>query len=197
MTSFSVLAYTEDVKKQISLLQKGTTGVLFVQRLTDWLTTVGRAILLFVELIVFLAFFSRFWLDARNNDLAQLVRQRRAILTSLMSFENDFRLLTARLQQTKDILKKEQEPLTNSLDDLATQLPPNISFRSFTLHSIKGQQRIYLALNVTTPEALALFLNRLARDPQVVKVEMGRAEKNSLETGTVLSLVVEMKNKSK
>ncbi len=184
-------------KKQISLLQEKPIGALFIQRLSDWLATTGRAILLLVELAVFLAFFSRFWLDARNNDLDQLVRQRRAILKSLASFETSFRLLATRSQQAEDILAKEKESLVDPLNNLAGQLPPNISFRSFALR-LKGDRPLaYLSLNVTTPEALALFLNRLEHDPQVVKVEMGRAEKKSLETGTALNLVVEMKSKNK
>jgi len=50
-------------KKEISLLPDEENLDSFSARAFRWLTTVGRYVIVFTELIVICAFLSRFWLD--------------------------------------------------------------------------------------------------------------------------------------
>ncbi len=84
-------------KKQISLLADAPFDLTLQGRIVNWLTTWGRAILVLVEVVVIGAFFSRFWLDRKNSDLSDDIRQKRAILESTLEFENDFRSLQKKI----------------------------------------------------------------------------------------------------
>ena len=62
----------------------------FNARFIKWLTTIGRWVMTLTELIVISAFISRFWLDRKNSDLSDLIRQKQAILESTQYFESEF-----------------------------------------------------------------------------------------------------------
>ena len=57
-------------QKEISLLPEEKTGLQStLEKAFDWLVNTGRWIIVFTELIVILAFLSRFWLDQRLADI--------------------------------------------------------------------------------------------------------------------------------
>ena len=77
-------------KKEISLLPAEENLNTFSARFLKWVTSVGRVVIVFVELIVIGAFLSRFWLDRKNSDLSETLRQQKAILASTQEFEKDY-----------------------------------------------------------------------------------------------------------
>ncbi len=72
--------------------EKGTFG-----RLLKWALTVGRYIVIITELIVILAFLSRFKFDRDLTDLNEKVKQQQAIVQSSAQFEQKFRFLQKQL----------------------------------------------------------------------------------------------------
>ena len=180
-------------KRQISLLGQRSLGLLTLERLVLWLTTVGRGILVVVELVVLLAFFSRFWLDARNSDLNELIRQRQAILATMTGFENDFNQLRAKTGQAEKYLSGETN-LVYPLALLSQSLPPGLVAQNITSTWQPLPARAYLTVKVSSPEALALFLQRVTRLKEVTEVKVSRAEKKSLEMGTSVNLTINFKS---
>ncbi len=176
-------------KRQISLLGKKSLGLLTLERLVYWLTTMGRGVLVIVEFVVLLAFFSRFWLDARNNDLGELVRQRRAVLATMAGFENDFNQLRARANKAEKYLYGEKN-LVYPLALLSRSLPPGLVVQNMSTDWQLPSPRAYLVVKVSSPESLAFFLQRLSRVKEITKVKVSRAEKKSLETGTSVNLII-------
>lgn len=84
-------------ESQINLLpQKGffssTTG-----RVLSWILSTFRVIVIATEIIVMIAFLSRFWLDAQNTDLDDLIDQRQAAIAATLPFERNFRDIQERL----------------------------------------------------------------------------------------------------
>ncbi|MBU1129800.1 hypothetical protein KKE45_00570, partial [Patescibacteria group bacterium] len=92
-----------DTKKEISFLPKHQDNHSFIAKLVRWVTTVGRSVIIFTELIVIAAFVSRFWLDRKNSDLSESIRQQKAILESTAPFEKDFLILQNRLKAIKKL----------------------------------------------------------------------------------------------
>ncbi|MBU4397602.1 hypothetical protein KKC08_05560 [Patescibacteria group bacterium] len=80
-------------KREISLLPKDQDNNSSTAKLIRWITTVGRVVIIFTELIVIAAFVSRFWLDRKNSDLSESIRQQKAILESTALFEVDYSTL--------------------------------------------------------------------------------------------------------
>jgi len=175
--------------RQISLLGRKSLGFLTLERFVYWLTTAGRAVLVVVELVVLLAFFSRFWLDSRNNDLDELIRQRQSILATMVRFENNFNQLRLRVNRADNYLRGEKQ-LVYPLSLLARSIPSGLVVQNMTALWQQRSPAAFLTVKVSSPEALALFLQRLTRMENVSQVRVSRAEKKSLEEGTNINLVI-------
>ena len=79
-------------------LEATTTG-----RILAWVLTSFRVIIIFTEIIVVTAFFSRFWLDNQNTELDDQIRQKQEIIATSSNFENEFRNIQTRLRIFTDL----------------------------------------------------------------------------------------------
>lgn len=89
--------------KSINLLiregfEYSTTG-----KLLHWLLTAGRTIVILTELVVIIAFLSRFWLDRSLTDISAQNNSRRLQIESSQVFEEDFRSAQERIGLIKKI----------------------------------------------------------------------------------------------
>ena len=85
-------------KQQVNLLpEKGFTSTT-TGRVLTWILSTFRIIVIVTEIIVMIAFLSRFWLDAQNTDLSEEIEQKKAILVASADFEKEFRQTQERLQ---------------------------------------------------------------------------------------------------
>lgn len=119
-------------KKAIEFLpqeewQKGTLG-----HLLKWALTVGRFIVVFTELIVILAFLSRFKFDRDLTDLNEAVSQKKAIVEAAAGFEQDFRFLQKQLE-TIASLKKNRLATSLILQEVGALMPPDVSLANFAV----------------------------------------------------------------
>lgn len=90
-------------KKEINLLPRDEFEKKPFGKLLIWALNVGRWIVVFTELIVILAFLSRFKLDRDLVDLYESIKAKQTIITSYSTFEKDFRFLQNRLLLTSKI----------------------------------------------------------------------------------------------
>jgi Tfp pilus assembly protein PilN len=116
-------------KEEINLLpQRGfestTTG-----RILAWVLSSFRIIVIVTEIIVMIAFLSRFWLDAQNTDLSDELESKQAILASSLKFEKEFKETQKRLGVYSDLTSytPPREDLANTVSSL---LPPDIFLTS-------------------------------------------------------------------
>lgn len=107
--------------------EKGTFG-----KLLKWALTVGRHIVIFTELIVILAFLSRFKFDRDLTDLNEKIKQKQAIIASSSQFEKEFRFLNKRLLTIEELRKTRLE--TNEvLNELAACVPIDVVIYDFDI----------------------------------------------------------------
>lgn len=182
-------------KKEISLLTQPPFELTLWGRLVNWLTTVGRFIIVFTELIVLGAFISRFWLDRKNSDLSEAVRQYRAILESSVDFEKEFRFLQARMKKAALFIKGEKELFT-PLEVVARQIPDDIILTQFNFSSEKEKPTASISILVFSERSLANFINYLLTDPEVDSVRIGVIKKEKLVSGTQINLVIVFRSKN-
>jgi len=81
----------------INLLPQEEFASSTLGRILAWLLSTFRIIVIFTEVIVMAVFLSRFWLDAKANDLNDLIRKNKAILSTTTEFENEFRNIQKKL----------------------------------------------------------------------------------------------------
>ncbi len=180
-------------KKKISLLAKKPIEATAGGRIVQWLTTSGRAILVITELLVLMAFISRFWLDTKNNDLGDIVRQKRIILESSQPFEKDFLALQSRISSAANFIN-EYEELNLYLKIVADNLPKDVVIEQFSLSKTTDIPKGSLAVNILSEESLALFLNRLSKDEKILKIRIGKIERSQLAEGTKISIGIDFKD---
>lgn len=181
-------------KEDISLLpRKGLEGTP-LGRLINWLLSVGRYIVVFTELVVIGAFLSRFWLDRKNSDLSEEIRQQKAILEATRNFEQEFRLFQARLNAIAKALKDEESPLL-PLEVISQSLPKDMVLLRYDFSGEDENEARILALTLSE-RGLAEFVGNLLQQEAVNKVRIGTIEKEEGQTGMKIQFIVSFKNLS-
>lgn len=102
-------------------------------RLVSWATTYGRYIMITTEIVVLLAFISRFSLDRKNTDLTEELTQKQAIIQANLEFEKDIKSLQAQLATAKSLMV-DQPKLVHAINVIETLLPADVYLESFELN---------------------------------------------------------------
>lgn len=112
-------------KKEINLLPRNDFERKAIGNFLIWALTVGRWIVVVVELVVILAFLSRFKLDRDIADLYESIRAKQNIIQSSAGFERDFRQFQSRLVMA-DTLTKKQLQAVPIIQAVAASLPTEV-----------------------------------------------------------------------
>src|SRR3989338_7415536 len=120
-------------KKQslVNLLPQNEFESSVVGRILKWILTTFRVIVITVELVVILGFLSRFWLDLRNSDLTDEIKQKEALVESYFGFEKEFK----RTQKKIEIFSLASDEKNDTLPLLTSsvrRLPIDIQLLSFS-----------------------------------------------------------------
>jgi len=163
--------------KEISLLPREEDLNSPTARFLRWATTVGRYVIVFTELIVISAFISRFWLDRKNADLSEVIRQQKAILETTKTFEKDFSLLKQRLDKIK--LFYAQQPLYDqNLSSLVKSTPPQIVYDNLIISRDQDDRvSVIASLSSSSETAIVDFITNLILNPDIQKVDVKNIEK--------------------
>jgi len=134
--------------KSINLLQPVYSPTDVVSTVYTWLTTVGKYLLIVVELVVLGVFFSRFILDERNNDLTEEINSQIALLNDSTWRQNN-RVYTNYQTILSDIEIVRMGQRTNSdiVSEVVSSIPPTIALKSFSLNGDRVSLRL-TALNL-------------------------------------------------
>lgn len=110
-----------------------------VGRIVTWAVTYGRYIMIGTEIIVLLAFISRFSLDRKLTDLNDEVSQKQAIIDANRDFETEFRTLQDKLTKVQTLLSN-PPTTTNALNTIQAILPTDVHLEelNITLDRVVG-----------------------------------------------------------
>lgn len=145
-----------------------------VGRIVSWAVTYGRYIMIGTEIVVLLAFISRFSLDRKLTDLKEEVTQKQDIIEANVPFEKDVRMLQDKLAKIKVLINQPVNPLT-VLTFFQTILPQGVYLKSYdvtknilTVQAIAGSTDAFAQLmkNLQTSKYLtAIEIGDIKRDP--------------------------------
>lgn len=177
-------------KEEINLLpQKGFESNT-VGRLLAWVLSSFRIIVIVTEIIVMIAFLSRFWLDAQNADLTDEIGNKKAVLESYKDFEKDFRDTQKRLSVYAFITGKEE--LASLLKSLSDFLPPDIYLSGFSYSN--GQ--INLVAHSTNEISIQQYLVNINTIDRVENIALTEIETEKDNPGLMkFTLSMNVKNK--
>ena len=102
-------------------------------RIVAWAVTYGRYIMIGTEIIVLLAFISRFSLDRKLTDLKEEVSQKQAIVDANRDFEMEFRALQDKLTKIQNLLST---PSTTSvvLATIQSMIPSDVHLETLDIN---------------------------------------------------------------
>ncbi len=170
------------VKKEVSLLPNSENPNSLSSRIIKWSTTSGRVIIIFTELIVVCAFISRFWLDRKNSDLSETLRQKTAILQSTQDFESQFKQLQQKLSSIK-LFYSNQPKYDQQLTSLIKSTPEEIYYKDITLTQDEKTLQTIVNSNLVSyrEDIIVNFITNLMVNPDIQQVDIKRIEKKPKE----------------
>lgn len=110
--------------------QEGLTSTIS-GRILLWVLSTFRVILIITEIFVIGSFISRFWLDAKNTDLSQEIKEKKAVISSLSEFESDFKDIQNRLL-VYETYKKDNGVVLSNIKNLVSYKPQGMYFNTMT-----------------------------------------------------------------
>jgi len=119
-------------EKYINLLPKDKFSSSTLGRILTWLLSTFRFIVIAVEMVVMLAFLSRFWLDSKNSDLNDEIEQKQAQITASSQIENEFRDIQKRLSIYQGLIST-QPSFSNDIKSLTNLIPEDTVLSSISL----------------------------------------------------------------
>ncbi len=144
-------------------------------RIVAWALTYGRYIMIGTEIVVLLAFISRFSLDRKLTDLKEEIDQKQAILQANLPLENHIKSSQDRLAKIKTLLADQSKPvdtfkLVNSL------MPVDVYLRNL---SITGG-KLSAEATAGTTNGFALLLNNFQSEKRILSVDIDDIKKDQL-----------------
>lgn len=135
----------QPLPKTLNLLQPAEKPVSTWDKIYQWVFTVGRYVIIAVELIVLVAFAMRFMLDRRNNDLKDEIDVKVKMLDAQEETEKELRRIQTSLSSLSGMLEN-QEIVSDRLEVVLNDIPSEVVIDGFAI----SQENI--SLNCRAPE---------------------------------------------
>lgn len=139
-------------------------------KVMQWALSVGRYIVIFTELVVILSFLTRFNLDRQVTDLNESIFQKKTIIESYGTLEQDVRLTQQKIENYLQI--EQQSNLAEVFPKLTKVTPQEIKLDKLTI------QPGFMTLSGSTfsQQALNLFTNNLQLSPDFADIKINKIE---------------------
>lgn len=155
-------------------------------RTLHWATTTFRSIVVVTEMVVIVAFLSRFWLDAKNADLNDIIRQNQAVITSYEDFEKEFRGLQQRIKIFSGLT--ESDTLSSFTTKAINLLPEDV--RLVSISQVGDSLQIKAAS--ASERSIVQYIANLVSDKSFTDLKVANAATSS-ENSAVLVFTIETK----
>lgn len=149
----------------INLLPQDTFEKTTLGKFVKWALSVGRYIVVFTELIVILAFLSRFKLDRDLTDIHESIEQKKAIVNSAALLEKQIRNLQDYLKKVAETEKK-QRPYSSFMTSFTQIIPQEVTIENFSLK----ENLLSLSCLSQTTRGIGSFIYQLKNSPKYSQV---------------------------
>jgi len=146
-----------------------------VGRIVNWAITYGRYIMIGTEIVVLLAFISRFSLDRKLTDLKEEVSQKQDIIEANLPFEKDVRILQDKLAKIKTLIAAPVKPL-DALTIFQTILPQGVYLSSYDLN----KDKLLIQATAGSTQSFAQFMTNLQSSKYLTAIDIGDIKRDPL-----------------
>lgn len=149
------------------------------EHIIDWAVTIGRILVIVVELAALAAFLYRFTLDNQLQDLQTKIKQKQAIVAYQKSSEDTYKNLQQRLSVAASFGKVGQQDL-KILKDVLSFAPDGFAFTTVAF----APDRMQVEANVNSIIPLSIFINKLRSYSLIDTVSLDKIE-NKTSTSVI------------
>jgi Tfp pilus assembly protein PilN len=182
--------------KDINLLPKDKFASSITGRVLSWLLSTFRIMVIIVEMVVMLAFLSRFWLDSKNSDLNDEIQQKQAQIMASSEIESEFRKIQSRLS-IYSALTSGKENFAQEIVSLSKFVPEDIILTSINISASDTS----LSGKSPSEKSIAQFMANLQSNEEGKEVTLSQLgidkEDNNLITFTLEVAKIEAKDTTK
>ena len=141
-------------------------------RIMIWITTYGRYIMITTELIVLLAFASRFSLDRKLSDLKENITQKQEILEVNAGLEKEIRDVQDKTTAIKTLIQEQPVPV-ETLTLIHILVPLGVNLNSLTI----DKDKIKTDVTANSSDSFTKFLSNFSATNKLSGVEIGKVNK--------------------
>lgn len=183
-------------EKSIELLpEKKFEEYPFSKKITTWVISVGRIVIIITELIAFSVFIGRIKLDRELTDLTDALENQLIILENAKEFEEDFRDLQERLKIIKD-LRQQQAPANQTVSLFSTLLPPEVELTGLTFQlSARGgsdTNEAYLLAKTNSTTGFAQAIHNFKNSPKIEEIALTSGRFSAKDSTYNFSLAIKL-----
>jgi Tfp pilus assembly protein PilN len=161
-----------------------------INQIVNWALTIGRGLVIFVEIIALSALLYRFILDNQLRDVHTKIKQEQAILESQKKNEQTYKNLQDRLNVISSVSDKGSESV-KIFKDIISFAPLGMTFSNISL----TENSIRIEANVSSIYPLSFFINSLKTYKDVESVSIDKIENKTANAVINISITVGLKQK--
>lgn len=161
-----------------------------VNQIVNWAQTIGKILIIIVQIITLSALVYRFFLDNQLRDIHTKIKQEQAVLGSLKNNENTYRNLQERLSLIASVSDIGTENV-KVFKDIIGLAPIGMTFSNVTL----TENGIRLEANVSSIYPLSIFINSLKKYEKTDTVSINKIENKTSSAVITVSIAVTLKQK--
>jgi len=136
-------------------------------KIVYWFLSVGRFIIIAIELLVILAFLGRFSLDRNLTDINDRINEKQAIIKSMDKMQAEFLSLQKRLESV-NTLNSQQLPSDKILTVLSSVTPADIYFDVLSLDA----QSVSIDAAALSEASLFTFLSGMQKSSLFTEINL-------------------------
>jgi hypothetical protein len=178
------------VKKSVSINLIKTDKDQLTNQVVNWALTIGRVLIIVVEIIALSAFIYRFILDNQLRDINSKIKAEQAYLNTQKQKEITYKNLQDRLFLESSIVNQGSEKM-KIFKDVIGLTPPGISFNNFAYTN----NQINIQLDTGSVFPLSVFINSLRTYNQTDFISIDMIENRTASAVINVGLTVNLKNK--
>lgn len=165
----------------INLVKEREKSLL--DRFINWALTIGRVVVILIELTALLAFLYRFSLDRRIIDLHSKIKQEEAIVRYLSNNELTYRNLQDRLLIASSFATVGEQKV-KLFKDIFGLAPKDITFNNVSIF----EDRLKIDANLGSVSSLRKFVESLKSYPGITSISIDQIENKP--TSALITVVI-------
>lgn len=179
-------------KTDINLLSRTGIAGKPLGKFLRWSLTYGRYIIITTQIVVLLAFFSRFKLDQDLSDLHSKIEEKANIVEALAPVEDNTRKIQSKLEIIKT-LETSRTIYSDVLKTLADQTPADIAIQKININD----SDLTVSATAVNNSAFANFLNLVRRISYFKQITLNQVSKSVNGESIDFFLSMEIDDKTK